>query len=126
VKRLTVGDVITFEQPDVPGRKVTHRITKVERGEDGQRAFVTKGDNNDVRDPWRVAYIDEGYRVVAHVERVGWVMLHAQSRWARVLLVVLPIVVLLGQFLRWIWRSDDDEPSATDRFDGEYSMRGMA
>jgi signal peptidase len=112
------GDVITYQQPDMPERKVTHRVHAVERAEDGTPMFVTKGDNNDVRDPYRVSYSDSGYRVRAHVPHVGWLMLHAQTPWARVLLVVVPVLFLLTQFLRWVWR---EEPHADEAWDSDQS-----
>jgi signal peptidase len=105
---LRVGDVITFEQPEVPTRKVTHRVVKVEV-RNGNPTFLTKGDNNTTEDPWTVTYADTGYRVRAHVPHIGWLILQSQTRWARVLLVVLPVLLLLVQFLRWVWRSDDDD-----------------
>ena len=108
------GDVITFEQPDVPGRKVTHRVTAVAR-EDGRPAFTTKGDNNDARDPWTVRYEDTAWRVHTHVPHIGWVMLQAQTRLARVFLVALPVLVMLALFLRWLWRGDDRDEFDDDR-----------
>jgi len=107
--RLRVGDVIVFEQPEVPGRKVTHRIERIERLKDEALSFVTKGDNNEVRDPWRVTYAGTGYRVREHVPHVGWLMIKAQTRIARVALVVLPVLLLLSQFMRWLWKGDADE-----------------
>jgi signal peptidase len=106
------GDVISYQQPDLPDRKVTHRVDAIERGEDGTLTFLTKGDNNPARDPYEVQYADTGYRVTAHVPHVGWLMIKAQTRWARVLLVALPVLLLLVQALRWIWRDerhDEDE-----------------
>ncbi len=116
---LRRGDVITYEQPDVPGRKVTHRVVGVERSESGSPVFRTKGDNNDARDPYETTYEDTGYRVKTHVPHVGWLMIKAQTRWARVLLVVIPVLLLLTQFLRWVWRDEreDDEDERMTELD---------
>ncbi|MCW2926529.1 MAG: sipW 2 [Thermoleophilia bacterium] len=112
--RIAVGDVITFQQPDSPERKVTHRVVRIGHRGDGALAFSTKGDNNDVRDPWRVTYADTGYVVRAHAPHVGWLMIQAQTRWARILLIALPVLLLLVSFLRWVWRDEelDEDPSA--------------
>jgi signal peptidase len=126
------GDVITFEQPDVPTRKVTHRVVKVQV-ENGNPTFLTKGDNNATRDPWTVTYADRGYRVRGHVPHVGWLILKSQTRWARVLLVVLPVLLLLTSFLRWVWRdeeSDEDDDADEDTIDEQLDFefedrRGM-
>jgi signal peptidase len=106
---IRVGDVITFQQPDEPDRRVTHRVQKIEHGKGGVLQFVTKGDNNEVRDPWRVTYEQQGYRVRTHVPHVGWIMIQAQTRLARLALVVVPVLLLLGQFLKWVWRDEDED-----------------
>ncbi|MCB0880056.1 MAG: hypothetical protein KDC46_13880, partial [Thermoleophilia bacterium] len=74
----------------------------------------TKGDNNDTADPWTVVYADGGWREVTHVPHIGWIMAKAQTRSARVLLVALPILLILIQVLRWIWRSEDDDQLELD------------
>lgn len=105
---IRAGDVITFQRPDEPSMKVTHRVARVVTTDHGP-AFITKGDHNPVRDPWRVDYVDSGYRVVAHVPWVGWVLTQAQGRLARVFLVAVPVLVLLMQFLLWLWRPQANE-----------------
>lgn len=117
-ERIRTGDVITYQQPNEPERRVTHRVVGVERAGDGRPAFVTMGDSNEVRDPYRVTYEDTGYRMRAHVPHVGRALIAAQTREARVLLVVLPVLLLLAQFLRWLWRTE--EPTAGDaRFEDD-------
>lgn len=113
---IRAGDVITFQRPDQPSMKVTHRVARVLHTASGP-AFITKGDNNAVRDPWRVDYVDTGYRVAAHVPYVGWAMTRAQGRIARVLLVAVPTLVLLLQFLIWLWRPEDDEEEEAEGLD---------
>jgi signal peptidase len=103
---LRRGDVITFEEPDLPGRKVTHRIVEIEHPPHGGSTFVTKGDGNEARDPWRVTYRDSAYRVRWHAPHIGWLLLKSQTRLARVVLVVLPVLLLLVQFLRMVWRDE--------------------
>lgn len=40
------GSIISFDDPGVPGSRVTHRVTGVERNDDEVVAFRTKGDAN--------------------------------------------------------------------------------
>lgn len=103
------GDVITFEQPDAPGRKVTHRVARISRSEDGAPVFHTKGDNNATPDPYEVLFQDTGWRVREHVPHIGWLMLQAQTKSARLLLVAVPVLLVLSMFLRWLWRDEEDE-----------------
>ncbi len=115
-EQIRVGDVISFQQPDRPSRKVTHRVVKIER-KHGRPVFRTKGDANRTRDPYAVQYRKIGYRVTSHIPGVGWVLLHTQQRSWRFVLVIIPVLVLLFQFLAWIWRSDSG--SNADELDDE-------
>ncbi len=49
---LKVGDIITFysTDPSIYGQLNTHRIMEITTDEDGNLAFVTKGDNNPIED----------------------------------------------------------------------------
>ena len=107
--QIRKGDVITFQEPDQPDRKVTHRVARIEYSKEGTIGFITKGDNNESRDPWRVEYSGSAYRVKTHVPRVGWLMIQSQTKWARLLLVALPVLIILVEFLRWLWRDEDEE-----------------
>lgn len=49
---FSVGDVITFKSPIQKGEFITHKIIK-ENFED-EPFFTTKGDRNNVEDPWRI------------------------------------------------------------------------
>jgi len=54
---VKVGDVIVFHEPGSESTVIIHRVVgKVER--DGRVFFQTKGDNNDVQDPWLVSEED--------------------------------------------------------------------
>jgi signal peptidase I len=106
---IEVGDVIVAQPAELDGSKVTHRVVRIERGEQGERVLRTRGDNNETTDPWKVVYEAEGWRVAQHVPYVGWVMGKAQTRLARIALVVLPIMLILQQALRWIWT--DGQPA---------------
>lgn len=52
--KLKQGDVITFTEE---GEVITHRITKVETEEIGTQ-YVTKGDNNNTEDTFKIRYND--------------------------------------------------------------------
>lgn len=117
---ISRGDVITFEQPDVPGRKVTHRVAEITRSRTGAPVFHTKGDNNPTRDPYEVSFKDTGWRVRHHVPHIGWLMLQSQTRVARLLIVALPVLIVLSMFLRWLWRSEDDVIEDDDADDQDW------
>ncbi len=108
------GDIIVAQPDMLEGRKVTHRVTAVTETEDGRPQFQTRGDNNDSPDPWTVVYADGGWRVVGHAPYLGWLQSKAQTPMARVALVALPILFILAQVLRWIWRDEDDDAGDDD------------
>lgn len=69
---LQVGDVITYQlesgRPDV----ITHRIITVTAGQDGERMFITQGDNNAVADPEPVREIQVRGKLFYAVPYVGF------------------------------------------------------
>ena len=102
---VRVGDVITFNDPYVRGRLVTHRVAKIVRTKDGL-AYRTKGDANATRDPWAIKLNDKVGRVAFHVPLAGYALWYAHTREIRaVLLGAFALFVLIG-VLRRIWRTD--------------------
>lgn len=82
-----VGDVIAFARG---GSVVTHRVVEVK-----PEGLVTKGDDNDAPDPWRVQRDDVRGEVVASVPLYGHLVRFASTTVGFVVTVVLPGVALL-------------------------------
>jgi signal peptidase len=102
---VRVGDVITFNDPYVKGRLVTHRVAQIVQTKHGL-AYRTKGDANATRDPWAIKLNDKVGRVAFHVPLVGYALWYAHTREIRaVLLGAFALFVLIG-VLRRIWRAD--------------------
>lgn len=78
VTTLEKGDVIVFQQPE---REVVHRIIRIKERK-GRLSFVTRGDNNDFRDPL-VHQDDVQGKVVLHVPYLGWPQVISESFFAR-------------------------------------------
>ena len=87
---IGVGDVITYALPD---RIVTHRVQAVS-AEDGRIAFVTRGDANDVADPWLAEPQGEVGAVRAAIPFAGFLVVTIQSWW-RVIAAALLVWLLL-------------------------------
>jgi signal peptidase len=68
---IKVGDVITFTAED---RRISHRVMTIEDGPSG-RAFVTKGDANNVRDQHPVPQENVVGRVMADIPWLGDLLL---------------------------------------------------
>jgi signal peptidase len=106
---VRVGSVITFNDPYVKGRLVTHRIAKIVSTKHGL-AYRTKGDANAARDPWAIQLNDKVGRVAFDVPIAGYVLWYAHTREIRGLLLIVFALFVLVAALRRIWRS---EPART-------------
>lgn len=76
---LEAGDVIVYVPPG-GDEAVMHRLTSIERRDDGLW-ITTKGDANDVGDPWGAARLrgDTAYRLVAVVPKAGYLPVWTRS-----------------------------------------------
>lgn len=104
MRELRVGQVITFQNPIKRGDElVTHRIVAIESLE-GRRVFVTKGDANASRDPWRAEVKHQAGVLVAHVPYVGRLSFIAHDRRGYIGLFAVPVALLALLALWKIWR----------------------
>ena len=107
---VRVGDVITFNDPYVKGRLVTHRVAQIVPTKHGL-AYRTKGDANTARDPWAIRLNDKVGRVAFDVPLAGYVLYYAHTREIRSALICIAAAFLLLSLLRRIWRADTARPS---------------
>jgi signal peptidase len=104
-RTVRVGDVITFNDPYVRGRLVTHRVVQIVHTKHGL-AYRTKGDANAARDPWAVRLSGHVGRVAFHVPLAGYVLYYVHTREVRGALIALAALFLLAAILRRIWRTE--------------------
>jgi signal peptidase I len=102
---VRVGDVITFTDPSVRGRLITHRVIRIIDTPHG-RAYRTKGDANETRDPWTIRLDGEVGRVAFSVPLAGYILVYAHTREVRGALIALASLLLVSAALRRIWRKD--------------------
>jgi signal peptidase len=109
-KDVRVGDVITFSDPYVRGRMVTHRVVSIIEVPHGL-AYRTKGDANPSRDPWTIRLNGKVGRVAFSVPFAGYVLVYAHTREVRSALIVLAAILVLIGLLRRIWRKETIAPA---------------
>ena len=97
------GDAITFEDPYVAGRAVTHRVVRIVHTPLGL-AYRTKGDANPTLDPWTIKLPATVGRVAFQVPYVGYVLVYSHTREVRMGLIGLVCSALLAFLMRAIWR----------------------
>ena len=110
VGQLKVGDIITFTPPGMPSA-VTHRIIAIETGPDGSPAYRTKGDFNQVADPWNPVKLNEPQqaRYVFQVPVLGYVLAALGVRTVRIALIGLPAVLIALSLLWSLWRQAGEQ-----------------
>ena len=110
---LRVGDVITYRPPAGASTHelVTHRIAAIARGRGGGRVFRTKGDANQVADPWTFTLPGRSQaRVRAGLPYAGFAIAALSDRRIRMLVVGLPAALIALSSLAGLWR-DSAEPA---------------
>lgn len=119
VEELKAGDIITFEPPG-HAALVTHRIVAVEAGPDGTPVFRTKGDFNDVADPWGPITLNEPEqaRYVFDVPLLGYLLAALAIRTVRVALIGVPAVIIALSLLWGLWRQAGEEVARQLEDDG--------
>lgn len=108
-KNVRVGDVITFSDPYVKGRLVTHRVIHILETPHGL-AYRTKGDANPGRDPWTIRLNGQVGRVSFSVPVAGYILYYAHTREVRGFLICAAALSLLVAILGWIWRKETTAP----------------
>jgi hypothetical protein len=106
---LKVGDAIVFYPPGVTSEPVMHRIVSIVNG-----VITTRGDANDVDDPWQVTLSGAtAYRMVAVVPFIGWLIeLQRPALVVAGLLVGLAILLELRKEVRGRTTKARSEPQA--------------
>ena len=105
LEQVRRGDVILFNAP-IDGRLTVHRVDRIER-EDGELLFQTRGDANDVADPWRLQMHEASvHRVVSVVPGLGGVIRAVGAPAVRVVLALGSALLVSIVGLRSIWGSD--------------------
>ena len=88
VEKLKIDDIITFT---VDGKIISHRIVKV-LDRTNEKAFLTKGDNNEI--------VDEGYvnkeqiygKVIFHIPKIGEIVKYIQNKNGFINIISLVII----------------------------------
>jgi len=91
---LVPGDVITYRAQERPDVLVTHRLVSVDRDDQDQLRFTTKGDANNATDQVIVDQTAVLGRVIFDVPKAGYVMDFARRTEGKIVLIGLPALLL--------------------------------
>lgn len=112
---LKEQDIISFhDNKDI----VTHRIIEI-RKENGESYYVTKGDNNNVKDDGEVLSSEIIGKYVFTIPFIGHVVLFTQTTSGMLVLILIPIIILF--FVYWKRQRQDIKELERDTKRIEYS-----
>ena len=112
VSTLKVGDPITYAPPPgaSPEKLVTHRIVSIGHNKAGEEVFRTKGDANEVADPWTFSLDKPDQAKVAFsIPYVGFLLAALSIPTVRMLAIGIPAVLVALLILGGIWRDAGEE-----------------
>lgn len=112
VSDLNVGDSITYAPPPgaSPEKLVTHRIVWIGQNKSGEEIFRTKGDANEVADPWTFSLDKPDQAKVAFsIPYVGYLLAALSIPTVRMLAIGIPAVLVALLILGGIWRDAGEE-----------------
>ncbi len=91
---LKEGDIVTFisNDPRYNGLTITHRITGIEKSQNGEYLFRTKGDNNNTEDSSLVRADDIYGKVILKIPKLGYLQHILTNAFGWVLLIVIPCI----------------------------------
>jgi signal peptidase I len=101
---IRAGEIVSFKDPGLAGKLVTHRVTAVHPA--GARVdFITKGDANATPENWSVARGAPIGTLVLRVPAIGRALAWTAAPFARTIILTLAALVLSSALLRRVWRA---------------------
>ncbi|NLM21614.1 MAG: signal peptidase I [Peptococcaceae bacterium] len=96
-EQIKEGDIITFKGQGSSESLTTHRVVEIRETPTGEREFVTKGDANDVNDPYPISAEKVVGRVTIAIPYLGALLSYAQTKQGIMILLIIPggLLILL-------------------------------
>lgn len=97
-KSLKIGDIITFNSTDprYSGITITHRIVDIEKSQEGDLLFRTKGDNNNSVDMSYTKASDIYGKVILKIPKLGYVQYFLSQSYGWLLFIVIPCLSIIS------------------------------
>ena len=94
---IKVGDVVTYRSMDEAfyGILITHRVVNIEN-QDGEKVFITKGDNNATIDRSPVKFSQIQGKVAMRIPKIGYLKYFLTSHEGWIIAIVLPSIGIIG------------------------------
>ena len=94
---IEIGDVITYRSLDEAyyGILITHRVVNIEY-QDGEKVFITKGDNNETIDRSPVTFNQVQGKVTMRIPKIGYLKTFLTTHEGWIIAVVLPSIGIVS------------------------------
>lgn len=94
---LNPGDIISFlsVDPYYRGEIITHRIIGIEKNQDGEVFYRTKGDNNNVADPFLVSEHNVYGKVIFKIPKLGVIRNFLMTYVGWIFCIAIPFLYLI-------------------------------
>ncbi len=96
-EELKANDIITFKKENEITN--THRIIRIEE-ENGNKVFVTKGDNNKLQDEKKVSFNEVQGKVVLNIPKLGKIIEFMQNKIVLLVILLLILIILFLNILK--------------------------
>jgi signal peptidase I len=98
-----IGDIVTFKDPDGPGKLLTHRVV-ARRVTGGMYHFETRGDANTGSERWSIAAHGRVGQYVGRLPQVGYAVARMADGGLRVVLILGLGAILASRLILRVWR----------------------
>lgn len=102
------GDVIVFTSPLDAETIIIHRVIDIEEY-DGIALYITKGDNNETQDNWKVDDTEIKGEMIMHVPYLGYVINWLKTPAGFITLLILPAILLVLSQIKKIKEGINEE-----------------
>ena len=90
---IKIGDIISFRKGQMV---ITHRITNIEKDENGILRIATKGDNNNTEDSERILMNNIEGKVVKIIPKIGYITLVLKDK----IIIIIAFIIAYNYMIR--------------------------
>ncbi len=96
--KIKLYDIITFLSKEIEtnGTPITHRVVGILETSDGERAYRTKGDNNESEDRALIRQSEVLGKVLFRIPMIGYVKTFLSSRLGWIVAIVIPCFLIIA------------------------------
>ena len=93
---IKIGDVVTYRSMDEAfyGILITHRVVNIEE-ENGEKVFITKGDNNETIDRSPIKFSQVLGKVTMRIPKIGYLKYFLTDYYGWIIAVVIPSICIV-------------------------------